>query len=326
MRAPRYLVSIMSRTYPDLARRNVLRGAAAAVVGTVLLKDASAARALVFPAAGQGGGVRVGVTLDMAAFPRGVSAVQAFGQWRQVTGCAPLATKIYFNRREFPTRPPSKLAAAITLGMTAVLCYQPAFGPPSRADARAITVSLTALRRAGLRDACVVLWTEPQDHNKLHVPQQAFLDGFQFYAPAVRASGWPVFYNANSNPKTWAAYYPGDAHCDGVAVDDYAAHQNWREIWGPGGIARIADAGRKPFGWFEMGRCARKNPPPLNVVAAYLSDATAYLSGRVKAGRPTGPVMWWNGDGPNSVIPLTRYLSNHPIAHQYYPALYHALA
>ena len=56
----------MSRTCPDLARRNVLRGAAVAVAGAVLLKDASAARALLVPVTGQSGGVRVGVTLDMA--------------------------------------------------------------------------------------------------------------------------------------------------------------------------------------------------------------------------------------------------------------------
>lgn len=276
-------------------------------------------------AAGQSlGGVRVGVTLDMRAFPRGVTPAAAFSHWQQVTGCTPLATKIYFNRRQFPMKPYGKLAAAIARGMTAVLCYQPAFGPPSRADARAITASLAALRRAGLRNACVVLWTEPQDHNKLHVPQQAFLDGFRFYAPAVRASGWPLYYCANSNQHTWAAYYPGDAYCDGVAVDDYASHQNWTDIWGPGGIARIADAGHKAFGWFEMGRDALHNPPPLNVVAAYLNDATAYFASRRRAGRPCGPVIWYNGIGSNVLAPLT-YSSNSKIARAYFPAMYHAL-
>jgi hypothetical protein len=276
------------------------------------------------PAGASLGGIRVGVTLNMRAFPRGTTPAAAFSHWEQVTGCTPLATKIYFNRRQFPMKPYGKLAAAIARGMTAVLCYQPAFGPPSRADARAITASLTALRRAGLRNACVVLWTEPQDHNKLHVPQQAFLDGFRFYAPAVRASGWPLFYCANSNQDTWAAYYPGDAYCDGVAVDDYASHQNWTDIWGPGGIARIADAGHKPFGWFEMGRAGLNNPPPLSVVNAYLSDATAYFASRRRAGRPSGPVIWYNGVGSNVLAPLT-YSSNSKIARAYFPAMYHAL-
>jgi hypothetical protein len=270
------------------------------------------------------GGIRVGVTLDMRAFPRGVTPAAAFSHWQQVTGCTPLATKIYFNNRQFPTKPYGKLAVAIARGMTAVLCYQPAFGPPSSADARAITASLAALRRHGLRNACVVLWTEPQDHNKLHVPEKDFHDGFRFYAPAVRASGWPVFYCANSNQDTWGAYYPGDAYCDGVAVDDYASHQNWTDIWGPGGIARIADAGHKAFGWFEMGRDALHNPPPLSVVNAYLSDATAYFASRRRAGRPNAPVIWYNGVGSNVLAPLT-YSSNSKIARSYFPALYHTL-
>jgi len=348
----------MSGASRGLSRRSLLSGAAAATaLGAVLLKDDLAARAVIptsgqresAAAAGEGqggpifvrhrtaprrtapmsrlnGGIQVGVTLDMSAFPRSVTPQQAFRQWELATGCPPLATKIYFVRRQFPMRPPSKLAAAIARGMTAVLCYEPAFGPPSNHDAQAITASLAALRRAGLRHACVVLYTEPQDQNtQLHVPEREFLEAFRFYAPAVRASGWPVYYNANSNPDTWAAYYPGDAHCDGVAVDDYARHYNWQDIWARGGIARIADAAHKPFGWFEMGRYASRDPAPLDVVAAYLSDATAYLANRVKGGRPTGPVTWYNGNGGNSVIPLTLWPSNRLIAQRYYPAMYHAL-
>jgi hypothetical protein len=61
------------------------------------------------------------------------------------------------------------------------------------------------------------------------------------------------------------------------------------------------------------------------VVHSYLTDATAYLSNRVKSGRPTGPVMWFNANGANSLVPLSRWSSNHRIALQYYPAMYHAL-
>jgi hypothetical protein len=315
----------MSGYSPRLARRSFLTGAAATTLGAVLLKDIPPAHASRV-GGGQGQGILVGVTVDLAAFPHGVTALQAFSHWEQVTGCPPLATKIYFNHRQFPAKPNEKLAAAITRGMAAVLCYEPAFGPPSRHVREALAASLKALRGAGLRRAYVVLWTEPQDHNKLHVPEKEFHDAFRFYAPAVRASGWPLYYNANSNQDSWTAYYPGDAFCDGVAVDDYAAHQNWTDIWAHGGIARLADARHKPFGWFEMGRDARRNPPPVNVVASYLSDATAYLASRVKAGRRTAPVIWYNGNGADSLVPLTRWVSNHAIAHRYYPAMYHALA
>jgi hypothetical protein len=314
----------MSGYSPSLARRSLLTGAAATALGAVLFKDIPPAHAMRLTR-GQRHGIPVGVTVDLAAFPRGVTTLQAFKHWEQVTGCPPLSTKIYFNHRQFPTKPTEKLAAAIARGMTAVLCYEPAFGPPSGHDRQAIAASLKALRRAGLRHACVVLWTEPQDHNKLHVPEKDFHDGFQFYAPAVRASGWPLYYNANSNQQTWAAYYPGDAHCDGIALDDYAAHQNWSDIWARGGIARLAEARHKSFGWFEMGRDARRNPPSVGVVADYLGEATAYLAGRIKAGRRTGPVIWYNGNGADSLVPLTRWRSNNRIARQYYPAMYNAL-
>jgi hypothetical protein len=262
----------------------------------------------------------------MSVFPRGVTPAQAFSMWEQETGCAPLATKIYFTRRQFMNHPPDKLAAAIARGMTAILCYEPAFGPPSSHDATAMANSLAAMRRAGLRNARVVLYTEPQDSTRqLHVPESDFHDAFRFYAPVVRASGWPLYYCANSNPGTWASYYPGDAYCDGVAVDDYARHYNWQDVWGPGGIARIADAGNKEFGWFEMGRYASRRPPPLDVVASYMRDVTGYLASRVKAGRPTGPVTWFNGNGGNSVIPMTKIPANNVIARTYYPAMYHAL-
>jgi hypothetical protein len=115
----------------------------------------------------------------------------------------------------------------------------------------------------------------------------------------------------------WAAYLP-DA--DGYALDDYASRDNWKAIWGPGGIATMADRHGKKFGWFEMGASASR-PVSKATVTAYLTDARDYLASR-KPGT-TGPVTWYNGAASepgglaNTVIPAANHTGNAYIAGLY---------
>jgi len=256
-------------------------------------------------------GVPIGVTLNMSVFPRGTSMAAALAEWAKVTGCPPLATKVYLSHRQFPVNLGNdKIRWCAATGATAILCYEPSFSSFSTADAAALEHSLAALKSGGLRHAVVVLWTEPQGH-KRHLTATQFKDGFRFYGAAARSAGWPLYCCMNGSAQDqWAAYLP-DA--DGYALDDYASRGNWKAIWGPGGIATMADRNGKKFGWFEMGSSASK-PVSKATVTAYLTDARDYLASR-KPGT-TGPVTWYNGAASepgglaNTVIPTASHQAN----------------
>jgi hypothetical protein len=209
-------------------------------------------------------------------------------------------------------------------GATAILCYEPSFSPFSTADVAALERSLAALKSAGLRHAVVVLWPEPQGFRR-HLTATQFKAGFRFYGAAARSAGWPLYCCMNGSFQSeWAAYLP-DA--DGYAVDDYASRGNWRAIWGPGGIATMADRDGKKFGWFEMGASAGRSVTRA-AVTAYFTDARDYLASR-KPGT-TGPVTWFNGSGngpgglANTLVPADVRPGNAYMI-KLYASLYHAV-
>jgi hypothetical protein len=247
---------------------------------------------------------------------------QAFAEWTQVTGTTPRSTKVYLGKRQFPTRMDDKMTWCAQHGATAIICYNPAWSPCSKDDAAALERSLAALKHAGLQNAVVVLWSEPCGDVR-HIAPEQFIAGCRFYSSAARSAGWPLYIDLNgSAQKDWASYLPGDA-VDGYGVDDYASRGNWQAIWGPGGIATMADRDGKKFGWFEMGVSA-SHPVSQSTVEAYLRDATSYLASR-KPGT-TGPVTWWNGHGMNSLVPAASHKNNAYIARDLYPTLYKTLA
>jgi hypothetical protein len=286
----------------------VLGGAALSAAGLVVLPGAGAGARLFRngPASkAVTGNVPVGVTLNMSVFPHGTSRATAMAEWAKVTGCQPLSTKVYLGHRQFPTNLGNdKIHWCAQSGATAILCYEPSYSSFSKSDAAALEHSLNSLKSAGLHNAVVVLWTEPQG-SKRHLSAAQFKDGFKFYGSAARSAGWPLFSCMNGSAENqWAAYLP-DA--DGYAVDDYSSRGNWKAIWGPGGIATMADRDGKKFGWFEMGASASK-PVSQSTVTAYLTDARDYLASR-KAGT-TGPVTWYNGSAgepgglQNTIVPV----------------------
>lgn len=321
----------MSGKHSGLDRRDFMRGSAGVITGAFLVKGSATylkSRPLHGNSTvnaripGQGTPVPVGVTLDLSGFPRGTSMAQAFDQWTQATGTVPRSTKVYLGNRQFPLRLDDKMTWCAQHDATAIICYNPAWAPCSSADAAALERSLAALKHAGLKNACVVLWTEPCGSVR-PIPADQFTAGCRFYSSAARSAGWPLYIDLNGSAQNdWASYLPGDA-VDGYAVDDYASRGNWQALWGSGGIATLADRDGRKFGWFEMGVSA-SHPVSQSTVQSYLHDATAYLASR-KPGT-TGPVTWWNGNGMNSVIPAAKHQDNAYIARDLYPALYRALA
>jgi hypothetical protein len=264
-----------------------------------------------------------GATLSTAVFPPGTSLAAAMAEWTTVTGCPPRSTKVYLGRRSFPVNLGNdKIRWCAATGATAILCYEPAWNPCSKTDAAALEHSLAELKGAGLHNAVVVLWTEPQGF-KRHLTADQFKNGYLFYGSAARSAGWPLYCCMNGSAQSeWAAYLP---HADGYALDDYASRGNWTAIWGPGGIATMADRDGKKFGWFEMGASA-SSAVSQATVTAYLTDAKDYLASR-KPGT-TGPVAWYNGTGSgpgglaNTIVPVhqsTAYII------KLWASLYHAV-
>jgi hypothetical protein len=314
------------------SRRQMIGGTALAVAGLAVFPPAGAGVRLsrTGPARKAAGttslGVPVGATLSTRVFPRGTSLTAAMAEWAKVTGCPPLSTKVYLGHRQFPMNLGNgKIHWCAATGATAIICYEPSFSPFISADAAALAHSLAALKSAGLRNAVVVLWTEPQG-SKRHLTATQFKDGFRFYGAAARSAGWPLYCCMNGSAQSeWAAYLP-DA--DGYALDDYASRGNWTAIWGPGGIATMADRDGKKFGWFEMGASA-SHPVSQATVTAYLTDARDYLASRGPG--TTGPVTWYNGTGTgpgglaNTIVPVNVRQSNAYII-KLYASLYHAVA
>ncbi len=320
----------MPASFPGPARRDVLRGAVAAAAGAVLLNNVPAARALSTGVAagispGAAAGIPVGVTLNTSLFPRGTTMKEALREWQLATNCRPQATKVYFQHRQFPRNADNdKIAACIATGMTAVLCFMPGYGPFRKDDAKALEESLAIFKKAGLKKACVVLWTEQEGkHFRPRLSAAEFVAGSKFYASAARSAGWPVYWNTMGKQSYWAEWCPGHA-VNGYAIDDYASRGNWRDVWAKGGIARMADRDGKPFGWFEMGIAAGHSKRPSDAtVKRYLDESAAYLASRAPG--TTGPVMWWAGNERNALIPAARFPGNAWIARQSYRSMYRAL-
>jgi hypothetical protein len=322
--------ALMRENVPS--RRQMLGGAALGVAGLVVFPAGGAGVRLSHSAparkaaATTSPGIPVGVTLNMSVFPRGTSMAAALAEWAKATGCQPLSTKVYLGHRQFPTGLGNdKIHWCAATGGTAILCYEPSWNPFSKADAAALEHSLASLKSAGLHHAAVVLWTEPQG-SKRHLSADQFKAGFRFYGAAARSAGWPLYSCMNGSAQSqWAEYLP-DA--DGYALDDYASRGNWKAIWGPGGIATMADRDGKKFGWFEMGASASK-PVTQATVTAYLTDARDYLASR-KPGT-TGPVTWYNGAASepgglaNTLVPVGHRKGNGYIL-TLYSRLYRAVA
>jgi hypothetical protein len=57
------------------------------------------------------------------------------------------------------------------------------------------------------------------------------------------------------------------------------------------------------------------------------APVTSYMRG-VASRKPgsTGPVIWWDGRGMNTLVPASSQQGHSYIARQLYPALFHALA
>lgn len=275
--------------FHDITRRQALYSMGA---GAALLAVPSLAHGTGTVGTSTSTGTPVGVTLDLGIFPRGTTMMEAMSEW-QSRIARPLSTKVYLGYRQYPTKVSSnsKIAWAAKTGGVAVICYNPAYSPFSATDAKALANSVRALKAGGLRNAAIVLWSEPIGH-KRHLSAAEFKAGFKFYASAAKAAGYPLYCCLNGSYNTeWASYVPAEA--DGYALDDYASAGNWKKIWAKNGIAWLADRDHKKFGWFEMGVSA-SGPVSSSTVKAYLADAGDYLATR-KPGT-TGPCIWYNGN------------------------------
>jgi hypothetical protein len=239
--------------------------------------------------------------MDLNAFPAGTTWPQAISAWQDYTGCPIQAHKVFKHQGVFPDYIGPCIAALIDRGIKALLCFQPAWNPPTSDDLAALENTLRLYSRAGLT-AEVTLWTEPQ-LSRFGMPSSAYVAMARYYGPVVRRY-YPLAYNASgfAPDDEWESYYPGDAYVDKVAVDFYARQFVYGRRLDV--IAGLADAASpaKPFGIWEMGDMAPPQPEPTPAeMTAYFGYVQSFMARRLAEGKTNGELCWFNGDGANVI-------------------------
>lgn len=297
---------------PAVSRRAMLRGlgagAAALTAGPALLASTPAAAAATprdrLPRAAATLAGRHGATLDLAAFPSGTTWPEAIADWDGYTSTTIKTSKVYYGPGVFPTSITGKMSTFISEGIKALMSFKPAYDPPTKTDLAALENALAMYQKAGLT-ATVTLWQEAQ-----HVMTASqFHRVFAYYGPTIRTY-YPLAYNADGSrkPTSWKQYYPGASLVDVVAIDYYA--NSYAKGIRLQAIVAIADdaSPAKPFGIWEMGNTGSKkaNPPP-SVIGNYFSYLQSLMAGRLQAGKANAEIVWYNGDGINTINSSSDY-------------------
>lgn len=161
-------------------------------------------------------------------------------------GASMPVTRYYAGNNLNYTANMGEIAAA---GVRMCLDFEPSYNPPSAADRAAITATLATLAAAGA-DVIVSIWHEPY-YDGLTAAQ--YVAAVQFYAPAIRAY-YPLFCSFGGPDATASnGYYPGDAYCDGIALDIYLTGGFSYTSNSLTQAAAIADAAWKPLAIWELG-------------------------------------------------------------------------
>jgi hypothetical protein len=243
-----------------------------------------------------------GATLDLAAFPSTTTWPEAIADWEGYTGTTIQAFKEYFAPGVFPASISNKIRTFISEGIKALLSFKPAYDPPTKADRAALENALQMYLNAGLT-ATVTLWQEAQDV----MTASQFHRVFQYYGPAVRKY-YQLAYNAfGSRPKDWTRYYPGALLADVVAIDYYGP--TYLKGVTLDTIAGLADHANppKPFGIWEMGNNGPGGTLTQTQTENYFSYIQSFMAGRLQAGKANAEIVWFNGDGPNTINSSSDY-------------------
>jgi hypothetical protein len=300
-----------TRSQSLVSRRALLRalgaGAAAVAAAPVLLPGShagatTAARPGLPRAAATLAGLH-GATLSLAAFPSGTTWPQAIADWEGYTGTTIKAAKVYYGPGMFPTSISEEIRTFISGGVKALLSFKPAYNPPSKTDLAAMENTLQMYQAAGLT-AAVTLWQEPQ--HVMTAPQ--FTRVVHYYGPAIR-NYYPLAYDVTgaAGPAEWTRYYPGASFIDLVAIDYYAtAYAKGIRL---DTIAGLADSASppQPLGIWEMGSSATGSSPSQSQVESYFGYIQSFMAGRLQAGKANAEIVWYNGDGVNTISSSSDY-------------------
>lgn len=206
--------------------------------------------------------------------------------------------RVYFAMSALPGGLGSAgLEEDLAAGRLVLLSFKPDFSPTDATQRSQIDAFLSTCKGAGLK-AKVALWHEPGLQG---LTASQYLAMIAFYGPTVR-NYYPLVYchagtsaNDGSSP---AAYYPGDANVDEIAMDFYASGYI-NHGYTVSAMEAIADAAspKKPFSLWEFG-C---NPTLTGQTDANITSFIQYIQNkwqsRYNAGKPLGDLCWFNATG-----------------------------
>jgi hypothetical protein len=242
-----------------------------------------------------------GATLELGAFPPGTTWAQAIADWQGYTGTTIKVAKMYYKPGVFPTSITNPVSTYLSAGIKTLLSFKPAYNPPTKADLTALANTLAMFAAAGL-NAAVTLWQEPQ----LVMTAAQYRQVVHHYGPTIRQY-YPLAYDVSHGPTSWVKYYPGAAAIDLVAADYYASmYANGVTL---DVIAGLADSASppQPFGLWEIGSTTSKTSPPPTQVDNYLGYLQSFMAARLAAGKTNADIVWFNGNGPNTIRSSTDY-------------------
>jgi hypothetical protein len=213
--------------------------------------------------------------------------------WESITSSILSCRRAYYTLGNIPG---SAIQAGLDIdaanGNKVLISLQPQYNPVSQADLDTIAVLLATCTAVGLV-ADVALWHEPITQGLTSAQYTAMI---AYYGPTVRQYYPLVYVQANSDIITSAAaaYYPGDANVDKVAVDYYCA--GWRSNQYLDIAQQVADGAStpKPFSLWEVGaNPSVDNPQQIMGYAQYVAQ---FMFNRLLAGKTVGDVCWYSSN------------------------------
>jgi len=220
----------------------------------------------------------------------------ALANWNSITGVTLPVVRWYQAQGDFSIGSTS-LAQMVTAGVKVCLTLRPDYATLNPSHVTSIDTMLSTLKTSGA-NVNVTLWHEPF-FSGLSAAQYVAM--VRYYGPTVRKYYplWCVFSGADANVAN--GFYPGDAYCDGVAVDAYAASGTTQIT----NAQSIADAGGKPFGVWEfnggadLGQSTAIQGQTQAAVTAHFQYLQDLFTARLAAGKPNGDLLLFSSGGNN---------------------------
>jgi hypothetical protein len=278
-------------------------------------------------ASGSGTSGRVGSSTNIGQYTTGTTRLLAAQNFDTAAGetmsaATPGAQKIYYQFGSFPTTlvdgSNATVSSMVTAGVEFWLCYQPTIWTTGTgANAAAMNADLASMQASvsfwqgavnpGV-PVKVVIYQEPQNAS-WGFTQTTYNNTHNWYAPAIRALGAKVIYDAAGHaPTQWVTWANGIvANIDEVVIDYYASiFTNQYNAGTPGqgtgtqdptGLLRnFADSHNLPFGFGEIGSAII----PATVTSAqfltYIQYIQTTMTNRLNAGKVNSDVIWYNGN------------------------------